>query len=249
MSADLELAKTFTGAPCTADEARALTDRIKGTVTAAWVLLLEAYERNAWAALGYGRWEDYVAAEFHLSRSRSYQLLDLGRVARELPAGSGSMSTKVDIDPLPERQARELAPLVPAPEALREVHAEATERTEGKPTAAVIREVREERQERAEYEATATPEPRQARRPQLPDQFFKGVRELTKATERVARLAADDRLARNAEQIAARYGGDLLRAAAVLADVLQRLSISTDVQDVMDNTGSRRLASQPGTTA
>ncbi len=152
MSTDLEPTKTtFAGAPCTADEARALTDRIRGTVTAAWVLLLEAYERGAWAALGYGRWEDYVAAEFHLSRSRSYQLLDLGRVARELPAGgSGSMSTKVDTDPLPETHARELAPLLDQPDEMREVYTEAVERTNGRPTAAVLRVVREHRRHPAD---------------------------------------------------------------------------------------------------
>ncbi len=156
--------RTFSGSVLSADEARALTDRIKGTVTATWALLLEAYEREAWKALGHGTWESYVSAEFTISRSHAYRILDHGRVVRELVGPSGSMSRIRDTPPNIE-QAGELAPLLPDPDAMREVYTEAVERTEGKPTAAVIREVRKER---SECEAKATPEPRQAPRPQLP---------------------------------------------------------------------------------
>lgn len=146
--------RTFSGDPFTADEAKALTEQIKGTVTAAWVLLLKAYERQAWSALGYSTWGSYVEAEFNISRSYSYRILDHGRVVRELTAPSGAVvSPTGDTDPFPERHTRELAPLLTEPEAVREVYAEAVERTEGKPTAAVIREVRAERRQQSEYEA------------------------------------------------------------------------------------------------
>jgi hypothetical protein len=69
---------------CTEAEARALTDSIRATADALWSLLLEAHERRAWAALGYDRWEDYVATEFDMSRSNSYRLLDQARVVREI---------------------------------------------------------------------------------------------------------------------------------------------------------------------
>lgn len=45
-----------------------------------------------------------MSAEFDMSRSRSYQLLDQGRVVREI---QGAVSTKVDID---ERAARDIKP-------------------------------------------------------------------------------------------------------------------------------------------
>lgn len=91
-------------AAITPDQARALTDRIRDSVEATWSLLLEAHESRAWAALGYSTWAEYVSAEFDMSRSRSYQLLDQGRVVREI---QGAVSTKVDID---ERAARDIKP-------------------------------------------------------------------------------------------------------------------------------------------
>lgn len=69
---------------CTEAEARAITERIKTAAEAIWSLLLEAHERHAWAALGYDRWEDYVRAEFDMTRGRAYQLLDQARVVREI---------------------------------------------------------------------------------------------------------------------------------------------------------------------
>jgi transposase-like protein len=55
---------------CTADEARVLTDRIKVGVDAVWHLIAEAYQRRAWAALGYSSWDDYTTREFGTSRLR-----------------------------------------------------------------------------------------------------------------------------------------------------------------------------------
>ncbi len=60
--------------------ARALTDEIRKASQRVPLLLLEAHERYAWTALGYTTWEQYVRAEFGLSRSRSYELLDQGAV-------------------------------------------------------------------------------------------------------------------------------------------------------------------------
>jgi hypothetical protein len=63
---------------------------------------VRAHERRAWEVLGYETWEEYVRAEFNMSRSRSYQLLDQGRVVREIEAAA---STDVDIS---EADARDL---------------------------------------------------------------------------------------------------------------------------------------------
>jgi protein gp37 len=51
-----------------AEEARALTDRIKVAVEGTWQLIREAYVTRSWAALGYDTWDAYCAAEFGTSR-------------------------------------------------------------------------------------------------------------------------------------------------------------------------------------
>ena len=78
----------------TQDEARMLTTEIQRTSVRLWLLVSEAHDRSAHFALGYDSWDDYVRAEFKMSPSRSYQLLDTGHVMRELAVGG------VDIDHL-----------------------------------------------------------------------------------------------------------------------------------------------------
>jgi hypothetical protein len=80
------------GAPLVYDAARKLTDRIKQELAPkarTCMLLLEAHDRRAWAALGYSTWAVYVRGEFDISRSRSYELLDQARVIRVLREASG----------------------------------------------------------------------------------------------------------------------------------------------------------------
>jgi hypothetical protein len=76
--------------------ARALTERIRNATQHVCMLLMEAHEGHAWSALGYRTWEQYVKREFGLSRSRSYELLDQGRVISELQVAAG-MSEIPDI--------------------------------------------------------------------------------------------------------------------------------------------------------
>lgn len=78
------------------DEARALTEQIKAGLHATTLLLLEAHSKRVWQVLGYSTWEDYVRREFNFSRSRSYQLLDHGRVLRVLMA-SAKLSSVPDV--------------------------------------------------------------------------------------------------------------------------------------------------------
>lgn len=93
----------------TRDEARQLTDEIKGKTEELWSLVIVAHDRKAYRALGYATWPEYLAAEFEMSRSRSYQLLDQARVIKEIQAATGEMSTKVDIS---EREARDIKPVL-----------------------------------------------------------------------------------------------------------------------------------------
>lgn len=78
--------------------ARTLTERIKQCLSDSSLLLLEAHEGSAWRVLGYGSWTSYAEHEFGLSRSRSYELLDHGRVVRAL-------MTAAHLDTLPEISA------------------------------------------------------------------------------------------------------------------------------------------------
>jgi hypothetical protein len=92
-SADVPAIPTATvGGPTQAlsrTEAAALTRRIRSTCQPVCLLMLEAHERKAWVALGYRSWGQYVRREFELSRRRSYELVDQGRVVRLVQEVSG----------------------------------------------------------------------------------------------------------------------------------------------------------------
>lgn len=75
--------------PLSRAQAQSLTDRIRSHIDAAWADITKAYEGKAWKALGYSSWGDYVKAEFNMGRSRSYQLLDQGRVIHALADATG----------------------------------------------------------------------------------------------------------------------------------------------------------------
>jgi hypothetical protein len=82
--------------------ARDLTDRIKTAGEQFAVMLYRAHEERAWAALGYASWKEYCQAEFQMSKTRSYQLLDFVEIKREI-----QKSTIVD-SPQNESQTRAL---------------------------------------------------------------------------------------------------------------------------------------------
>ncbi len=50
--------------------AREITDEIKALVEDVWGLIVQAYRRRAWAALGYDSWDNYCAAEFKSAQLR-----------------------------------------------------------------------------------------------------------------------------------------------------------------------------------
>jgi len=57
-------------AEMTPDEARQVTDRIRTALGVAWELVADAYQRRAWAAMGYPSWDAYTSAEFGAARLR-----------------------------------------------------------------------------------------------------------------------------------------------------------------------------------
>lgn len=94
-----------TAEPLDARAARALTEKIKSAANNFSLLLLEAQERQAWVALGYRTWERYVRQEFGLSRTRSYELLDHGRLIRAIQAATG-VPLIADIPPYAARKVK-----------------------------------------------------------------------------------------------------------------------------------------------
>lgn len=137
--------------PLNADEARTLTDTIKSAAEVLWVLIARAHAGKAWTALGYSTWEDYVKAEFDISRSRSYQLLDQGRVIREIEAAVPE-GTEVHLS---EAAARDLKGV------LEEVVPEIRDRTAGlapDEASVVLDEIVEEQRERIREQRQAAAE-------------------------------------------------------------------------------------------
>ena len=69
--------------------AKQLTNDIKSTSTALYVLLKRAHDTKAWKALGYNSWTEYIEKEFEFSRARSYQLINQANVIEEINEASG----------------------------------------------------------------------------------------------------------------------------------------------------------------
>ena len=67
-----DIAATAPDEPVPLDEAEArrLTDQIKVSAAVLWELIIAAYQRRAWAALGYESWDAYAIAEFGDTRLR-----------------------------------------------------------------------------------------------------------------------------------------------------------------------------------
>jgi hypothetical protein len=102
-------------------------------------MLFDLRERQGWKALGYPTWERFIVEEFTMSRRHAHRLLNAYMVERIL-------APEYELGPIgptsiPESHARELAPLVNDPDALREVYEQVQVETGGKPTAAAYRGV------------------------------------------------------------------------------------------------------------
>lgn len=66
----------------------------------------------------------------------------------------------------------------------------------------------------------------QSRRLPLPEAFFRATYDLTKLAQRIENLTRDDRFARNADQVAAYYRSDLIRARDLLTQVIDVMPIN-----------------------
>lgn len=207
----------------TADEARRLTERIR--LTAATYaesksklmdLVEQAKTGGAHFALGYDSWTAYLSdvlsdEPLRLARDERREIVSAlaaeGMSTRAIAPIVGASKTQV-ADDLSSVRNRTVEPRAitgvngktytpPKPKAPANVDAETGEITEATPR--------------------ATP-----RKP-LTDQFFDAAYDLSKVTERLERLAADDRFPQNAEKVAAKHRSDLVRAVDALQGVLHRL--------------------------
>jgi len=220
---------TETDARRLTERIRLLTSSVQESVEKLSELISEAQASGAHVALGYRSWTEYVAAEFADSPLR------LGRDDRRelvVSLAAQGMSTRA-IAPVVgvahKTVARDLAAPVsddtpdPEPEV---VDAEIVEDDELDPTLTLREPITG-----MDGKTYTRPEPRSAPikpkavpRRALTEQFFDAFYELTKAVERVERLAEDDRFAQNAEQVTAKHRSDLSRSIEALSRVLNRFN-------------------------
>lgn len=125
----------------TRDEALSCVARIKANLEDVRALLFDLKERDGWRALGYQTWRECITHEFHMSRSRAHQLVNAHMVDRILAGQDEPGVHNVDIsEQIPEAHARELAPIIQEPEAVRQIVAEVRDEKGDAATAAHVRE-------------------------------------------------------------------------------------------------------------
>lgn len=119
----------------TETEARTCVAAINGHMNSARALLLDLYERRGWAALGYSSWRECAVAEFEDSQRHLYRQLEAAQIERRIDQ-IGQIGT------IPESHLRPLTALTPMEQPI--AWQEATERTNGKPTARDVAQVVDE---------------------------------------------------------------------------------------------------------
>ena len=190
-----------------ASAARALTDRIRQTLTVGHDLLIQAFTGGAWIALGYETWDAYCQGEFTEARMvkldreqrREFvaEMRAAGMSSRAIASGLGVDHVTVLND---GRATGETSPVAPKP--IIGVNGKTYQPSAPKPAA----------------------EPPVPRRSALPDQAMSAGWELRKAVERVERISADDRFNSHKELMAAHLRGHLIHAVEVCQDVLDRIT-------------------------
>lgn len=71
------------------DEARKITADIKAWAGTLWKKLKEAHDGQAWRALGYSSWRDYIDTEFDMGKSQAYRLIAHANAVYELAEAAG----------------------------------------------------------------------------------------------------------------------------------------------------------------
>jgi hypothetical protein len=115
-------------------ELEQIIERGLGTFVDVGRALLEIQQRRLYRAAGQRTFAEYVAKRWELSSAHAYRQIEASKVVDIL--------TPIGELPLPanEAQARELAPLVNDPEAVRAAWMETVQEGEGRVTARAVRE-------------------------------------------------------------------------------------------------------------
>lgn len=193
-------------------DARDLTDRIRVGVEAVWELVKHAYVTRAWSLLGYDSWDDYCTREFGSCRLQLPRedrpgivasMREIGMSTRAIAAATGLGHGTVTRN-LPAGVPNG----TPAP-----VTGADGKTYQPKPPAS-----------QPNPADKPEPGPRPARRRPITEAFFDATYTLTKDTERIARLAGDDRFAKNSPQIAGTHLSDLVRARDAVQRVIDLLT-------------------------
>jgi hypothetical protein len=141
----------------TVEDANKITEAISHTTGALWSLLYTAHSRKAHLALGYKTWNEYIDAEFGISRSAAHALVTQGAVIETLTSVAPE-GTKLHFT---QAQARAVKKSLDA------VASIAAERTVGKtPEEAqeIINEIVAEREEQDKADREALKAKREAER-------------------------------------------------------------------------------------
>ncbi|MFD7841365.1 hypothetical protein ACFV4K_00295 [Nocardia sp. NPDC059764] len=209
--------------------ARELTDRIRAGAEALWQLIAQAYVDRVWASLGYGSWDDYCTKEFEgcrikLPREERHEVVgsmrEVGMSLRAIAAATGLSKGTIQNDLAAGGQ--DCPPDSVVGSDGKTYHTKPIEHEQipvldaGDPLEGALDDT----------------EPSTRRRRPIAEAFDTVRYDLLKRAESLARLAADDRFERNAEQLARRYRFDLVQARDAIQAVIDRMpNLEPDSQE------------------
>ncbi len=179
-----------------------LTDRIKVGAEAVWELVTQAYLSRAWSVLGYGSWDEYCTREFGNTRLRLPREERNEVVASMREIGMSTRAIAAATGEARETVRREIAATDPNGSVVTGVNGKTYQPKPPAPQS----------------------EPRPVRRRPITEAFWHAAYTLTKDTQRIARLAADDRFAKNSDRIAGSHLSDLVRARDAMQRVIDLLT-------------------------
>ena len=220
--------------PLSVREARELTQEIAETLAVAWDKVVEAYQRRVWEPLGYASWDAYCRAELGSTRFRLpaeereeavRSLRSAGLSTRAIAAATGQSHTNV-------RRDLSSGTNVPPARAYTESASTVTGRDDKSYTrgaGSLGRDLEEPIDAEIVEEAPEAVNPALVsggvvRRRPLGEQARDAGWEIRRAAERVARIAGDDRLAANRQQVCAVLRAHLVFVAETVTAALSQLS-------------------------
>jgi predicted transcriptional regulator len=238
---------------CDKQTALNLTREIKRSVEQSWRLIKEAFERHAWAALGYESWESYCHNKLgtglvRLSKELRREAV-AGLMTGDQPMSNRAIAAAIGVDEGTVRndlralaESSAASPVVEAevPTDSGEEQSEDERPQDERPLNEQHEHepVEEEQPEEGEpapirrvtgvdgKSYTTKPESKSRRRP-LPDAFLETAHKVDKAAQRLVRLTEDDRFPAHAANLGGR--DDLQRAADALRTALDALTQAGNV--------------------